>query len=48
MSEEKYVLEGRRCPSRSLCMGYDVNSAHVGAQYGCTQGWIHRRVESRQ
>lgn len=48
MSEEKYVLEGHCCPSGSLCMGYNVNSAHVGAQYGCTQGWIHRRIESRQ
>ena len=49
MSEEKYVLEGRPCPSGSLCMGYNVNSAHVGAQYGCTQGCLrHWRIESRQ
>lgn len=49
MSEEKYVLEESPCSSGSLCMGYNMNGAHVGAQYGCTQGCLrHRRINSRQ
>lgn len=49
MSEEKYVLEESVCSSGSLCMGYNVNGAHMGAQYGCTQGCLrHRRINSRQ